>query len=583
MLFLLCLVCAIFSREVVSSSQSQPNYKPLVEFSFEMFKQHSAITVVSTNDRFNAEMFELNSVYLSTTISLFEDVRELQPPKDVSHGFIIVSDNWEDILEMKKRSRNGALVMVVTEHKISTVTAFFMYAWSLRFKDIIMAQPGNNGGIYAFNPFLNHTKKFGIRQVEEINKFLTPKNYHGVTIQGTLFDTSPITVNVNGVFLGIDPMIIKTINQCLNVTIDTHVPYDGEHFGYKSKNGTATGAIKELYTKESEIAFNQIFVKDYHTPELTFTNTISDDCVCVIVPKASLIPKWTAIFYAFSNQVWIAIFIIITTAIIGLFIIRKYDINRTAKNIQNEHVYDHSWSTVCLDVCQALFNITYRNVFSSKYHNRLILGALFLHALIINTLFQGSLVTVTTSQKRYPDINTMKQLVESNYYISTYSPTLADIFNNTENPYMQKLSKRFILLDDESPPLPAILSRRLKHNFLFSTKQKGTQDIHIVQECARSFSLAYLVHRNAYFLHDFNDIIAKVVEAGLINQWNEMLKLNLSDMLEQNTYVEEHVEFPRPFTVIDLQTSFYILIVGLTISYIVFLFEYYSGRCYYVP
>ncbi|KAK5648639.1 hypothetical protein RI129_003531 [Pyrocoelia pectoralis] len=584
MFFLLCLMGAIFLREVETVSQTaKSNYKPLIELIFQIFKKHSAITVVSTNDRFNDEIFELNSVNFSTTISLFQDVQELQPPKDVSYGFIIVSDNWEDILEMKKRARNGDLIVAVMEQQISVLMAFFMYAWNLKFKDIVIAQPGENGEVYAFDPFLNHTKKFGIRQVEEIDKFLTPKNYHGVTIKGTLFDTSPITVNVNGVFLGIDPMIIKTIEHCLNVTIETHVPYDGEQFGYKSQNGSATGAIGELYTNESEIAFNQIFVKEYGAPELTFTNIISDDCLCVIVPKASIIPKWTAIFYVFSNQFWIVIFFVVITAMIGLFIIRKYDIDRITKNIQNKHVYDHSWSTVCLDVWQALFNITYSYAFSSKYHNRLILGALFLYVLNINTLFQSSLVTVTTSQKRYPDINTMKQLVESNYHISTFSPSLADVFNNTRNPYMQKLSKRFVILHDESQRLPAFLTRRLKYSFLISMKQKGTQHIHIVQECVKSYRLAYLLHRNAYFLHDFNGIIAKVFESGFINKWNDMLKLNLSDMLKQNAYVEEHVEFPRPFTIIDLQTSFYILTLGLIISYIVFLFEYYSGRCYYVP
>ncbi|XP_031349593.1 uncharacterized protein LOC116175560 [Photinus pyralis] len=525
-------------------------------------------------------MYTINANELTTTVSIFRDVHLLQPPRDVSHGIAIVCDSWAEIISAKKRARNGARVLAVVKTNASSISAFFSYAWSSRFKDILIVQAERNGKVYAFNPFFNLTQRFDFDQVKEIKRFLISKSYQGVVINGTLFDNSPIAVNVGDFFIGVDSMLIQTISEQLNVRIETHEPYDGEQFGYRSENGSLTGAVMELYTKGADIAFNQVFVKDYGAPDLIFTNIIADDCVCVMVPKAKLVPKWTAMFYAFTKEVWALIFFIVATITVGLYIIRKYSVDRTETF---QRAYDHTWNTVCLDVFQALTNVTNGNVFSNRYHHRLVLLTIFLYGVTINSLFQSTLVTTSTSEKRYPEIDTLEQLAQSNYLISTHSRSLADVFNNTGNSSMDKLNKRFVVLGNESQ-YSAFISRRLKHGVLTDLKQKGTEGLHIVHECVTSFALAYLVHRDAYFLDDFNIIINQVVQAGLIHTWRATHKLNLSDLLAENKYVEaEDMGFPRPFTVADVQTSFYILIVGLTIGYIIFLSEFYSGRCYYIP
>jgi hypothetical protein len=111
----------------------------------------------------------------------------------------------------------------------------------------------------------------------------------------------------------------------------------------------------------------------------------------------------------------------------------------------------------------------------------------------------------------------------------------------------------------------------------------GSLLLHVVKECPRHYSLGYLVPRASPFLPYFNQGIARLVEAGILEYWkkitphstemnNEFDTTNLTAIAKANT------ENPKVFSLKDLQLAFYILVVGLSVSIVIFLLEIVSMK-----
>lgn len=63
----------------------------------------------------------------------------------------------------------------------------------------------------------------------------------------------------------------------------TLVPNDGTKFGYRNPNGSLTGALKNVQSRKSDIAFVGFFIKDYETRDVEFTSPIYSDELCIVV------------------------------------------------------------------------------------------------------------------------------------------------------------------------------------------------------------------------------------------------------------------------------------------------------------
>jgi hypothetical protein len=94
--------------------------------------------------------------------------------------------------------------------------------------------------------------------------------------------------------------------------------------------------------------------------------------------------------------------------------------------------------------------------------------------------------------------------------------------------------------------------------------------LHVVGECLSWYVEAYEVSRESPFLPHFNEIISKAIESGLLKKWR--------DDFHATATQKQRWTFPASNQKVILQLShfqaaFSSLVIGLSISILVFLWE----------
>jgi hypothetical protein len=205
----------------------------------------------------------------------------------------------------------------------------------------------------------------------------------------------------------------------------------------------------------------------------------------------------------------------------------------------------------------------------------------------------------------YPDINTLEELDASGLNIYTKAPSLIDTFGSVQinsttskfdiNSTMDRLSRRVkvavgrinLWSATSTERNLAMLARKTQNEYGLLLNKYRTNDgsllLHLVRECPRHYLLSYLVPRGSPYLPYFNQGIARLVEAGIVEHWKKITPpstdgndgfdtTNLTEIAKVNT------ENPKVFSLKDLQLAFYILVVGLSVSIVIFLLEMMSTK-----
>lgn len=90
----------------------------------------------------------------------------------------------------------------------------------------------------------------------------------------------------------LDGLFIYEMTKFFNFSPIITTPKDGDTFGSRGANGVLTGSLGELVYHKADIAGNSRFMVTYDSNEFRFTNPISSDWICLLVPKADTIPRF---------------------------------------------------------------------------------------------------------------------------------------------------------------------------------------------------------------------------------------------------------------------------------------------------
>lgn len=467
-----------------------------------------------------------------------------------------------EILETLKQYRKILLII-----KTPNITTSFKHSlFGLKTKNILLLSYSQTKKwkVNLFDPFTNQTKQYGSEKVKEISDFFSkPPNYNGIEVKSTLFESKPTTVlSESEEFSGIDPMVIKVVGEKLNISFKHYIPCLKCDFYGSVRNGQVSGALGELFLNKSDIAFNSAFIKDYGVPNLEFSPVVFTDIVCVFVPKSLLMPPFNAYFSSMSNKMQILgiiLVIIFGSAVLG-FITHK---SRKHKDYER------------------LFFVMFQIIFNNKQintrflHERIFVGTIFVFSVIQTTIFQSVLVDLTTNPRFYPDINNLEQLAERNVKITTYSSSLANIFNTSiQHDFMEKLQKNLLVLPrTNTTRYFAALTRKTTFDYygLVEKHKYGFRKSHLVPQCPQTFLLAYLMRKNVFFKNDFNDVLERVIEGGFVGKWYRDHFRNFTYELPVNlTGIRS---FPAAFSLDRFKYAIFLLFFGLGFSFMVFIVE----------
>lgn len=206
-------------------------------------------------------------------------------------------------------------------------------------------------------------------------------------------------------FNGIDPIILYNTFTFLNFTPVMQTD-QFEYYGYRSPNGTYVGSLGNIVYNRTDISFNGRYVKDYEAEKLIdFLRPTSFDKICFLTPKATKTPKFKA--QLFNTRALIALLLLI--AAISCFW-QRLKIALALKDKSLKAIEPISF--VIIEFCMLLLSATIAKLPKMSVQRQVVAGIL-LAAWYFSGIFQAALSTSMSTITYEKDINTFKQLAES--------------------------------------------------------------------------------------------------------------------------------------------------------------------------
>ncbi|XP_058055928.1 uncharacterized protein LOC131207334 [Anopheles bellator] len=499
------------------------------------------------------------------------------------------------------------------EKLCTTITALWNYSSILNLMLSVRTEWSDQMKIYFYNPF---EAVMGKRLVEYRAPDEAPAPFadrrlnifNGIPIRCTVFARNPSMLTLESLpesfrslryvravikasngRAGLDGMLMGNLAMALNFSARTMDDTDGMEYGYRQPNGTLVGSLGDLVYHRSDVSFNIRFMKDYDTHEIEFLHPIYTDQLCILAPKSLEIPQWVAIFLCFHPLVW-GTFVVVGFA--GGYLwygLRRWALRKVRRYRVREMRGDPvPYSTLAIELWLVLLGASSVHL-PVRVIERVLLAAFLVANVIISGTFQGTLTTAFSTVTFYQDIDTLEALDRSGLPIGTSSRSLRDIFgNDSASPLYRSLTGKLQILNMSARNRAAFqrdicsIERRSDVSLIINTeyiRPNGQPMLHVVQECPRVYSLAYIVRRGWSLAPLFNDAIYRFVEAGLCRKWYDDTEYALTVHQRIQSAIERPDEDPlRKLTMVDMQTSFYIATFGVLVSVAIFAIELFLGK-----
>mgnify|MGYP005985097755 FL=1 len=445
-----------------------------------------------------------------------------------------------------------------------------------------------NTHVYIYRPFVNTRGVWGVTESHSFQQIRT--SFRRITNRLNDFNKFPLKVGMfPGVitamrdlpkllkfnpiyhdlsyskgFVGIDALILGTLSQHLNFDINFVSEMKLENYGSVLPNGTMTaGVLKDLYDRKIVYGANARYVFNFDDQGLAFTVPHFVEDLCVVVPKALKIPKWTGLFRCFNKTS--LLFISVTCVVCTIF---WYFIAPTK-----------SLGKVVRTMLSYLIGIS--ETVAPTNTQFAFLSSCLLFNIVMLSIVQGFMFKNFTTTYFYEDIDTLEELDKSQLTIQSSKM----FFIKDESTIFQNLKKRAKASRGDTYNTMATfrnvatLAPRINTNLLIKTKYldgDGFPLLHVLDECLSSFIVSHVVSKGSAFLTVFNKDIMTMVEAGLLWKW---LNDIVYSMTTENIFTLKRDEHrARVFSLYDLQIAFYVVILGSLLSFLIFLCEILSRR-----
>ena len=443
--------------------------------------------------------------------------------------------------------------------------------------------------VYIYRPFVKTKKAWGVTDiyhledvVDNLRLIANPLiNFNQFPLNVGLFAKVPTSMRdvpklLQGVsiyqnlslsqgLVGVDALVLQTLAQTLNFNVNIVGETTKLNYGMALPNGTTTGAIGDVIARRIVISANSRYLTIYETSVLEFTVPSTSDDICVVVPKARKVPRWAAIFKAFSKPTWFLIaFTLAVCVIFGHFL-------EPSRN----------WTKSSWMMFSYLMGVPSRTVPHKAQF--IFLASCMIFNVILLGIIQGVLFRSFAITSFEPDMNTLEDVDKSGLpiasrilrYISDDSGTVRSLklklIPGSKNIFEQMVNYRNVVYCDTR----SFLDLMIKTKYV---DHEGLPLLHIVNECFASRRGVNIVQKGSAFLTIFDSTIVRMVEGGLTKKWNRDVVDAL--VVEKMMALSRNHTKSRPFSLKDVQIAFYVISFGYVLAFLVFVCEVSSRRCF---
>ncbi|PSN54395.1 Ionotropic receptor 349 [Blattella germanica] len=439
----------------------------------------------------------------------------------------------------------------------------FMYALlKIGFTQVVVLEPRSRSGRYidVYTWLINEQNNICSDNIDNIKLIDTWKPQEKKFIHGkSLFETNP-NINLRGCVLNIlfspaPPYIIPCKNGICGII--------NKIFKILKTllNFNVAVKVKDIY--DYDIVFPYMYDPEDTRFECLLTYPLYYFDMRWLVPSSLEVPRWQVLFYTFNRSIWALVILTFTCGSFTMWLLQKSSIH-SASNA-NEGV-----------IISALLTHLEAGV-GEKYKGSVaaVFFVLWLYyCMIINTAYQSQFFERLVHPKEMPEMKTIKEVEQSGLImervvsISSSSKYLSFV-NNYKHCEQNGLcwdglkhKRTHAILADTF--CGRLMERRTKNN-----RQKSS--ITILPEGVGTLYLSLGIRKwslSCALQEAVDRILHRLIDAGLVS-WS--LKTHFWDMEIINVGSNELPPFS--FSLLDLQSAFYLLIFGILVSSLVFTTE----------
>lgn len=378
---------------------------------------------------------------------------------------------------------------------------------------------------------------------------------------------------------GADGLLLQLIVDKMNATLQMSEPADGLEIGELFPNNTATGCLADLISGSYDMGLNIRFYRLNHFEgKIEATRSNGRDDICFLVPRKGKAADIANIFRPFHKYTWISLVASVPCYVLTFYLLVIRQNNRRSFQYHFFQFYSY--------LIQQPTTFTPRS-----RRQRILIGFWLIGVLLLSFMYQGKLSGTLIIPKDQPEIDNIEELAKSDLKIisfSRYNRQIKEFFsdpkyNDVYKPLFQKLINCTIdEFYDSIAKLDPTYGFANKYHINGHLRNVYTETssifFHQIKQCPVPYLGVYGIRYGTPYKSRLNFIIHQSQESGLINKWEQKNKLK-----EKKTQAKLHSGHGNiPFSLLHLQTAFYVYFLGCMTSFTAFLsetiFNYFKTR-----
>ncbi|KAK4292377.1 hypothetical protein Pmani_034860 [Petrolisthes manimaculis] len=252
-------------------------------------------------------------------------------------------------------------------------------------------------------------------------------------------------------------------------------------------------------------------------------------------------------------------------------------------------VYDHKWDVLStfLWVSRVLLKQSV-SLLPSTPGTRPFMVCWWLATFVLSSSYVSNIIAYITVPDKPRKIKTLAELSTSYHplYMSNYGSFVPGYLSTSQDPVYQRLATKLSLellyyediRDQVLPNQAAIIEGTAYMDYI--TSWWPVKDMYYVEEILYPYYMSWAFQKGTPWVFVFNKYLRWMTESGLVERWKTEVVAKFRD-IRGSVFVVEGTSSStqlKPLIVQDLQTAFYILILGLLTSGLVMLTEMFMKR-----
>jgi pentatricopeptide repeat protein len=401
-----------------------------------------------------------------------------------------------------------------------------------------------------------------------------PRNLHGCILRASAIKFHPYVIcDENGtVEGGIDVHALRTVSEKLNASVELRIPPGKERKGQLLPNGTWTGLKADLIYDKADIIIGCLLINSDDHMIFDDTSVYHSDRFTWIVARATPYPRWLSVSRVFTPLSWLLLFV---SVLIFGFIMKYLPLSKYSES-------NSEWGiSKCILTVWAAFLEASVPEMPRGNTLRVLFLSWVIYSLAINTIYQAFFTSYEVDPGLHHQIDTIEELMHTSVVFAFSSP-LDPFFTDD---MLKRLTPR--VRCDPTKCLDYVATVYNATTFIGRVllgyhreellKKENRHEVHPFRQDSFQLHAVMLLQKGSPFLLEVNEIISRIVEAGLVDHWEEAIieeRRLKAGILALESLKDSYVEL----NILHLQGAFIFLFIGIAFSFIAFLAELFFGR-----